>query len=286
MVASFDRSLIAVRRRGRGELMPLLVVNAIGCDLSVWRTALLDLERQRPIVTWDQRGLHDSGPIESDRIDAGAHAEDAIAALDHLHIQRVVMAAWSTGSRIAFEIAHRYPEKIASMAIVCGGYGHPLGRLVRYLEVASLFPVVAGVAKHFSGSFEGPLRAVASRPELPGLLRQSGILAGTADTSALAALFRSVAACDLRTLLASYEAVVGDAAPDILVRIEAPTLLIAGQRDLLTSRRMMEEARGLIPNARLEVYEGATHYLPIEYPARLSHDLRRFFADFAEADQQ
>ena len=41
----------------------------------------------------------------------------------------------------------------------------------------------------------------------------------------------------------------------------------------------MEETAAAIPGARLEVYERATHYLPIEYPARLSDDLGSFLAD-------
>jgi pimeloyl-ACP methyl ester carboxylesterase len=277
LVPSFDGSQIAVRRFGKGDLMPLLIVNAVGADLSVWSKALIDIAREREVVTWDHRGLHDSGPLQSDRIDAGAHAEDAIAALGHLGIERVVMVSWSNGSRIAFEIAFRYPERVAAAAVACGGYGHPFGRLLRRLEVASALPVAAGVAKHFSGSLAGPLRTLASRPELAGLLRQSGVLAGSADTVALAGLLRSVASCDLRTLLATYEAVMGDAAPEILTQIETPTLLIAGERDHITTRHMMEETRRLIPNARLEVYPKATHYLPIEFPARLSHDLREFF---------
>jgi pimeloyl-ACP methyl ester carboxylesterase len=39
---------------------------------------------------------------------------------------------------------------------------------------------------------------------------------------------------------------------------------------------MMEEMERTIPDARLEVYDKATHYLPMEHAARLREDLKAF----------
>ncbi|MDQ3877651.1 MAG: hypothetical protein M3290_04780, partial [Actinomycetota bacterium] len=76
-VDSFDGSEIAMYTFGDGDATPLLVCNAVGADLSMWRRALIDVERARRVVTWDHRGLHESGPPATPRLDAGAHAEDA-----------------------------------------------------------------------------------------------------------------------------------------------------------------------------------------------------------------
>ena len=279
LVRSFDNTQLATRRLGDGTGVPLLVVNAVGAGLAVWRRVLLDVARERPIVMWDHRGLHGSEPSFSGRLDPGAQAEDAAAVLDHFAIERFVMASWSNGTRIALEVSHRYMERVAAFAIVCGGYGHPFGRLLRNLEPASILPSVAGVAKHFSSFIEGPFRGLTSRPELAGLVRQSGMIAATADTSALVDFLRGLASCDLRTLLATYEAIAGDPAPELLNDVHAPTLIVAGERDPFTTRRVTDEMARAIPGARLEVYERATHYLPIEYPARLSEDLRDFWGD-------
>lgn len=280
-VRSFDDTELAARRMGSGEKAPLLVANAVGAGLAVWRRALIDVARERPIIMWDHRGLHASAPPASDRIDPGAQAEDALAVLDHFDVDKFVMASWSNGARIALEIADRAPENLAALTIVCGGYGHPLGRLLRHLEIASLLPTVAGVAKHFASFIEAPLRRVASRPELAGLIRQSGMIAATADTAALVDLLRGMATCDTKTLLATYEAISGDPAPELLSEVHVPTLIVAGEKDPFTPRRVSEEMAASIPGARLEVYERATHYLPIEYPARLSEDLRDFWSDLA-----
>ena len=277
LVRSFDGSMIAAHATGSGEKMPMLIANPVGATLGVWRKVLADIGRQRQAITWDHRGLHASSKPASDRIDVGAHAEDAIAVLDHLGIDEFVLLSWSNGSRIALELTDRYPERVRALSIVCGGFGQSFGRLVRYLELASLLPAAARIAKHFAPRIEGPLDALVTRPELAGLIRQSGFVGATADVGLLVELLREIAACDAKALLATFEAVAGDAAPELVSTVEAPTLLIAGDRDKFTPLRMMEEMNVSIAGSELIVYERATHYLPIEYPARLADDLRLFF---------
>nr|MBA2601416.1 alpha/beta hydrolase [Actinomycetota bacterium] len=279
LIRSFDGTLLSVRAMGEGDGTPLLVANGIGANLALWRRSLADVARTRSIVTWDHRGTFGSAQPASERIDPGAHAEDAMSAMDHLDLDRFALASWSTGGRIALEIAHRYPDRVSGLVLICGTYGYALTRFLRHLEMPSALPLFASVAKHFSGLLEGPLRGLVARPEIVGLIRQSGFIAATADTTALVDFIRGMASCDLRTILDMFEAVAGDPAPDALQSIEAPTLVVAGERDPFTPLKQMEETAGAIPGARLEVYDKATHYLPIEYPARLSDDLRAFLAE-------
>lgn len=277
-VTSFDGTLLAARPLGGGDGTPLVIVPAVGADLSVWRGTLRRLVAARRFVTWDLRGLHESAPPESDRIDPGAHAEDGMAVMGALGLDRVHVASWSTGTRIAIELAHRHPDRVASLTLVCGAYGYPLPRLARRLDPTAVMPLAAGVAKHFPGLVGGALRHVVTRPEIAGLIRQSGVVGPTADVAALVDLLKSIAACDTRRLLAIFEAVTGDAAPELLADILAPTLLIAGDRDPFTPRVLMEDMAATIPGARLEVYERATHYVPLEFPIRLADDLEALAA--------
>jgi len=282
-VNSFDLSMIAARRMGAEKGTPLLIASAVGANLEVWSRTLLDLARVRPIVTWDLRGLGDSGIARSQRVDASAHAEDGVAVVDHYEVDRFHLAGWSTGARIALEIAHRYPERIASLTLVCGGYGYSVTSGLRHLEVASMLPLVTGVAKHFAGYLGGAFRGLMGRAELAGLIRQSGMVGPTADTAALVDMVRSMGDSDTRTLLETYEAVAGNAAPELLGQIEPSTLLVAGERDPFTPRRIMKVMEERIPSASLTVYDKATHYLPIEFPARLASEMAAFMTENDEA---
>jgi pimeloyl-ACP methyl ester carboxylesterase len=281
LVRSFDGTFIAVRRIGAGPGLPVLLVNPVGGTTALWRRALVDVARERPIVAWDHRGLYDSGPPESGGIRPSAHAGDALAALDHHGAGRFVVVAWSNGVRIALELAHRVPERVAGIAAVCGGYAHSPAAFIQHLNPAALLPPLAGVTKHFASLLQGPFRALVTRPEITGVVRQSGLVGANADTAALVGLLRAMASCDLGRLLATYEAVAGDDGRHLLTGVMAPTLIVAGERDAFTPRAVSEEMADALPAAQLEVYEGATHYLPIEYPGRLSDDLRAFFGSLA-----
>jgi pimeloyl-ACP methyl ester carboxylesterase len=256
--------------------VPLLIANAVGANTAAWRQVLTGIVSDRPALTWDHRGLLKSGPPRTDRIDPGAHAEDAMAVLDHFGVKEVVVASWSNGSRIGLEIVHRYPDRVRAIAFVCGAYGYSFGRILR-LELVSLLPLAAGVAKQFPGPISAALRAFASRREVAGLIRQSGMVAATADTQALVELLKGVASCDIRRLLATFEAVAGDAAPELGRSVMCPALVIAADRDQFTPRPMMEEMARIVPSAQLIVYPKATHYLPLEHPVRLGGDLSRLF---------
>ena len=276
LVRSFDGTMLAVRAMGVDGRLPLLIANGIGANLAVWRRTLYDLAAERAIVTWDHRGLFESKPPASDRLDAAAHAEDAIAAADHAGLERFALVAWSSGGPIALQVVTRHPDRVAALVLVNAGYGHPATRLLRHFELTSALPMLAGVAKHFSGRLQGPFRSFVSRPTIAGIVRQSGLVGPTADVPAVVDFLQGMASCDLRHLLEIYEEVVGDSSANLLPSVHAPALLIAGSKDPFTPRAAMEEMERSIPDARLEVFEKATHYLPLEHPARLREVLKEF----------
>ncbi len=279
LVESFDRTTIAAHSwSGGGEATPMLVVNAIGPDLSAWSQVFGRSMRARTVYAWDYRGLHSSGEPMSDRLDAAAHGEDAVAVLDAAGVDGFVVAAWSTGTRVAVEVARAHPERVRGVALICGGFGSGLLSILRHLEVAQLFPLGAAIGKHFASSLEGPFRAFVSRPEIAGVVRQSGVIGPAADVDSIVEVLQSFAASDLRRLLTIYERVVGDWDPRVLSEVQAPALLIAGGRDRFATRRMVEEMHRRLPNAEMVVYEKASHFLPLEYPARLAEDLEGWFS--------
>lgn len=284
LISSFDGTPINLRTMGVPGQPPLLLVPSVGVRTSMWRAVLSDLAEVRHVVTWDMRGLFDSGEIGPGGRDPGAHVQDAAAVLRHLSIDRFDCLAWSSGGRIALEVANVFDDDVDRLALVCAGYGHSFGRLMQ-LEMASLLPRIAGIARLFAGPLQLALRRFVARPEIAGLVRQSGMTAASADTASLIDLLRELSDCDTATLLGLYEAISGDAAPELLDGVHAETLLIAGAEDTFTSRAVSEEMNERIGRSRLITYDEATHYLPIEYPARLSRDLRTFFAPDSESEE-
>jgi pimeloyl-ACP methyl ester carboxylesterase len=61
-----------------------------------------------------------------------------------------------------------------------------------------------------------------------------------------------------------------------LPRIAVPTLVVAGQEDVLTRPQGMEEIAALIPGAEYRLIPNTGHMIPVEQPKPLDALLSRF----------
>jgi pimeloyl-ACP methyl ester carboxylesterase len=70
--------------------------------------------------------------------------------------------------------------------------------------------------------------------------------------------------------------VVNEDLRDILSFVQAPTLIIWGDRDLEVSRSSMEIIAGGIRGSQLEIMEGAGHFPFVDMPERFGKLVRDF----------
>ena len=75
---------------------------------------------------------------------------------------------------------------------------------------------------------------------------------------------------------AAIEALVRFDARDRLGGLSLPTLCVTGRLDTATPPADAERLAGLIPEARLELVDGAGHLLPMERPDDLNRLIRSF----------
>ncbi len=111
----------------RGE--PILLIHgfasthAINWVFPLWVKTLTEAGRR--VVLYDNRGhgrsekLYDPGSYH-----IGLMADDALALLDHLGLQRIDVMGYSMGARIGAFLAQAHPERVRSL--VLGGLGHHL----------------------------------------------------------------------------------------------------------------------------------------------------------------
>ena len=67
---------------------------------------------------------------------------------------------------------------------------------------------------------------------------------------------------------------------DLLERIQAPALVISGERDLLTPPHVCREVASKIPRAAFELIQGpgSAHAVPIERPEEFNGLVTRFLS--------
>ena len=94
-----------------------------------------------------------------------------------------------------------------------------------------------------------------------------------------AAYLETIAPYDVR--IESLKAFNADEAPTLdlrplLAKISAPTLVLAGQSDFITTAAMARDIARLIPGAELEIFENSGHFAVVEEPDRFNEAIRAF----------
>ncbi|MGR9053923.1 MAG: alpha/beta fold hydrolase, partial [Gammaproteobacteria bacterium] len=63
---------------------------------------------------------------------------------------------------------------------------------------------------------------------------------------------------------------------DLLPRVEVPTLVTAGDRDIITPPRVARHVAATIPGAEYFEIPGATHYAVMEFPRLVANRMDSF----------
>jgi len=123
---SFTNAGLTLAYEVAGEGPPVLLVHGFASSGKVnwvdtgWVETLVGAGYQA--ITLDNRGHGQSAkPHDPDQYYPSQMAEDAIALLDHLGIERAAVIGYSMGARIAAFMAFSHPERLA--AVVFGGMG-------------------------------------------------------------------------------------------------------------------------------------------------------------------
>jgi 3-oxoadipate enol-lactonase len=254
--------VLAHQTDGAGE--PLLLLNGGMMSMAAWEPVAAPLAESFRVVRCDFRGqlLSPGEPAP----DLAVHVSDVLALLDHLEIARAHVAGTSFGGLVGLLLAVRHPDRVSSLAAVTATdriTGEMWEGTVRMREAA-----LEAAAGGDGGRVHDLIVPATFTPEF--LAAQAGALAfRRRQVAALPPIwFRGVAG-----ILGALQGL--DFRPE-LPRIQCPTLIVAGERDLTFP---LEHSRALaegIPGARLEIVPGTAHGLAVEHAGLLVPILRDF----------
>jgi 3-oxoadipate enol-lactonase len=255
-------SAVKLFRRDLGGPGPAVVlVHAIGCDHRMWESLERALAPAHRVVSVDVRG-HGRSPVPPRPYTLDGLADDIVAVLDELGVERAHYVGLSMGGMIGQALALRHPRRLARLVIAnsTSTYG-PDGpknwqARARMVEEGGLEAIREMVAsRYFSDAFR------ASHPQVV-----ESVMSRFVQTPREGYL----GCCDAIGPL-DFSASLGN--------ITAPTLVIAGELDAGTPPAMSEAIARAIPGARLTVIPGAAHLAAVEAPEAFDAAVTRFLAN-------
>jgi 3-oxoadipate enol-lactonase len=260
-----------------GQGIPVLLSNGLGTPPEAWPTVIRPDSGFR-VATWYYRGTAGGERPPRSRIGVDAHVDDALALMDHEGIDRAVVACWSLGVNVAFELAQRHPDRVAGLMAVAGVPGGTFRAMFAPLGVPRWLHHDIGVAAARLGRVLGPALSWLSM-QVPlnrltaTLINHSGFVLPAAKPERLLPALAEFRRHDFRWYF-DLAVAAADHEPMDLSFVQVPVTLVAGRYDVLTSMHDMVEAAARIAHAELRLLPGS-HFLPLEYPDQLARWLRQ-----------
>jgi len=246
------------RADGAADKPVLVLLNSIGCDLSLYDLVVPMLTPDFRVLRIDTRG-HGASDAPAGDYSLDLLADDVLAVMDAAGAAKASICGTSLGAMIAMALAPKAPERVEALVLACTSpamdpstWDQRLA-LIRAEGLSAIVDAVMG--RFFSDAFR------VQHPEVVETVR-TGMLAQNPDGyCGCGAAIRDMALLEA------------------LPAISAPTLVLIGAKDMATPfEGHAERIVSAIPGARHAVVEGA-HLPSLEAPAALAGAVRGFLAE-------
>lgn len=252
-VKTFAVGDMKVRVSGKGY--PLVLLHGFTTTSEFWREQVEEFSASYQVIRPNLPG-HGISPAPKNRnYTIDAFVEDLEQIFEHFSLGRAALVGLSMGGIIAQKFAFKNPQLLDALVLV-DTKAHSVGEEVRADNVlaASDDLGIAAASQYIAErSFSS-----AAPPELVEWAKREVIQ--TPDFVARAAI-ASIYTSDTR---------------DLLSRITIPTLVIVGEKDIITPPSESQLLRDGIPNSTLVVIKNAGHFSMLEQPVEFNRTLRAF----------
>jgi 3-oxoadipate enol-lactonase len=240
------------------ERLPLVFLHAFPLSSAMWEAQVATLRPERPVLAPDLPGFGGRPPGPAD---LAAFARAVLDDLDAARIRRCVLVGISMGGYVAFRILDRAPDRVAALVLADtrAGPDDDQARVRRTEQAARARR--EGVAWLPEAILPGLLGRTTHRTR-PDLVTRVGDWIRAADPEGIA---RALEAMRDRP----------DSAP-VLSRIRVPSLVLAGDEDVLTPPDEVRRIAAALPDTRVVVIPGAGHLAALEQPGAFTRPVGAF----------
>lgn len=245
---------------------PLLLVAGMGGSCQGWRPLQIpEFSKERRVVSFDHRGVGDSsdpgGPFST-----AEFADDAVALLDALEIERAHVLGSFMGGMVAQEMALRHEDRVERL-VLTGTYARPDAKRRLLLE-------------HWAKlAQDGATLEALIRERLLWTLLDETLESTDLIQSMIELFAKDGMPMTAEVLARQCNACLGHDTLDRLEDLPHPTLVICGEQDRLTPPALNRRLADGIPNARMVTIPHAAHLVLFEAADHYNRVVLQFIAE-------
>jgi 3-oxoadipate enol-lactonase len=241
---------LAYTRLGKGT--PLVLIHGYPLDHTLWNEVASLLEKEFDVIMPDLRGFGQSTTVETPYTISDM-ADDLAGLLDHLKIEKVLLAGHSMGGYVALAFAKKYPQRVSGLGLVSSQAvaDSPEGKDRRYQTAADVAQKGVDIV------------AEAMTPKLSADVRVQAFVHTVIERQAPFAVIGALKAMAEREDLLSH-----------LSTVTYPVTLIHGNADALIPIERAKEIKAALPSARFVELQGAGHMPMMEFAKETAEGLK------------
>jgi 3-oxoadipate enol-lactonase len=243
-----------------GEGPPVVLLHPFPANHELWLPATQALISRYRLILPDLRGHGDSGAGEGPAT-MEKHAADLARILDQVGVGRAAFVGVSIGGYVLFEFWRRFRQRVTALGL-CNTKASADTSEARKARLQTATEVLERGTEPFFESMALKLMGKTTHTTRPDLVEGAMRMMRKMSPEDVAAVQRGMAE-----------------RPDslsTLKTINAPTLIVTGDEDILTGIADAELMRQNIVGSQLKVISRAGHYSPWERPGEVGGLLRQF----------
>jgi len=238
----------------------LILNNGVFMSTGSWAFQVPDLARHYRVLAYDMRGQGTSEHPEGE-YSLDLHAEDLVALMDALGIDRAHLVGTSYGGELNLVMGLRFPERCRSLVIITSvSHSDALcaAMVERWRLAAQLGDGPAFFRLIYADVYSEPF--LTRRPDLIPMAEQRY---ATLDLPAAVRLLESFQRFDVRAELG---------------RIQVPTCIVSAELDILKPRQYGEIMHAAIAGSEFHLIPGSGHVAVMEKAAEVNTIILGFLA--------
>ena len=238
---------ISIHYEVHGDGFPIIMITGVSFCLRIWDNSLIEeLSKKFKVILFDNRGAGQTD-IPEGEFTIKTLADDTAGLINVLNIERAYILGFSMGGMIAQEVALNYPQKVEKLILwgtSCGG--------------RKSLPPDLSTYKFLIGAIEGITPERLAKSTIPLAFTRDFI---KNNPEYVDDKIQKILKC--RIPFSNYtrqiRAMLDFNTCRRLKKMDIPTLIMQGKKDLLVPAKNGEILAELIPRAKLVMFEQSAH---------------------------
>ena len=259
-------AVVPLEHREAGSGLPLVLLHAFPLSSAMWLEQREILGARCRVITPDQRGFGGS-PLGDDEPSLTHCADDVLALLDRLELDRVVLGGLSMGGYVAMELLRRAPERVAAL-------------LLADTKASADTAEAREVRLRTAETVERDGTAALAEQMLPVLVGRTTLERRAAVAGRIRGLVS--AAPPAAVAWASRAMAARPDSFEVLRGVQVPALVVVGDEDALSPVDTAQAMVDALPQGRLAVVPEAGHLSAVEDPEAFGAVVTGFLEELAD----